>query len=78
MAHMRCCYIEAVFSRHIKEVRSVLVRRRNVIVMSSLIGEDHHEHHHCHSQLACRPGIDLPQYVIVGLRALGIIWQVKD
>jgi len=46
--------------------------------IAALNGEDAHGHHHVHSQLAQRPGIDLPYYCFVRpLSILGLIHDAK-
>eukprot|EP00908_Phaeocystis_cordata_P005434 Transcript_15910.p1 GENE.Transcript_15910~~Transcript_15910.p1 ORF type:complete len:398 (+),score=97.95 Transcript_15910:94-1194(+) len=46
--------------------------------VAQLTGEAEHDHHHTHSALAIRPGVDLPYHLMVRpLRAAGLVWNVK-
>uniref|UniRef100_A0A7S2CFG0 Fatty acid desaturase domain-containing protein n=1 Tax=Haptolina brevifila TaxID=156173 RepID=A0A7S2CFG0_9EUKA len=46
--------------------------------VSAITGEAAHEHHHDHTALARRPGIDLPYHLLVRpLQAAGLIWKVR-
>ena len=46
--------------------------------VAQLTGESAHDHHHDHSSLARRPGVDLPYHLLVRpLHAAGLIWGLK-
>eukprot|EP00930_Biecheleria_cincta_P085586 TRINITY_DN74967_c0_g1_i1.p1 TRINITY_DN74967_c0_g1~~TRINITY_DN74967_c0_g1_i1.p1 ORF type:complete len:377 (-),score=21.66 TRINITY_DN74967_c0_g1_i1:110-1132(-) len=47
-------------------------------LITPLIGESRHDHHHAFERLARRPGLDIPFHAFVRpLFALGLIWDVK-
>jgi fatty-acid desaturase len=46
--------------------------------VAQLTGESAHDHHHDHSSLARRPGVDLPYHLmLLPLEAWGLIWALK-
>ena len=46
--------------------------------VAQLTGEAAHDHHHDHSALARRPGVDLPFHLMVRpLQVAGLVWSVK-
>jgi len=48
------------------------------IWIASLIGESSHRHHHDYSQLAHRPGMDLPFHMFVKpLHSCGLVWNLQ-